>query len=252
MSWLTWSGKVSFAVLLAVPLLAQHTFTPGDIEEGGRSFRTLCVGCHGAEGNLVDGIDLGHGKFRHATTDEGLVDIILTGIPGTAMPPNAMPAALAGAIIAYLRSMATEGHSEARGDLARGQAIYAGKGNCASCHRVNGSGSRVGPDLSEIGRLRRVAELAKSIVDPNAEVLPQNRFYRVATKSGESVTGRLLNEDTFTVQLLDANEHMRSFRRSELREAAFIDNSTMPSYKDKLTPAELDDVVAYLVSLRGI
>jgi len=244
-------GRLSIVLGLASTLLAQHTYTPEDIEEGGRLFRTNCVGCHGPEGNLVDGVDLGHGKFRHATTEEGLIDIVLTGIPGTAMPPNGVTSFQAGAIIAYLRSIATDGRSVVRGDAVRGASIFVNKGACNQCHRVNGDGSRVGPDLSEIGRLRRVTELERSILEPDAEVLPQNRFYRVTTNSGETITGRLLNEDTFSLQMMDSSEHLRSFRRSNLRETSFLEHSPMPSFRDKLSPGEVDDVVAYLVSLKG-
>jgi len=245
-------GKLLFVMGFAGALLAQHTFTPADIEEGGRLFRSNCVGCHGPEGNMVDGVDLGHGKFRHATSEEGLIDIVLTGIPGTAMPPNGVTEFQAAAIIAYLRSIATEGRTVVRGDAGRGASIFANKGNCTQCHRVNGTGSRVAPDLSEIGRLRRVPELERSILEPDAEVLPQNRSYRVVTTSGETITGRLLNEDTFSVQMIDSSQHLRSFRRSNLREASFLEHSPMPSFRDKLSPDELDDLVAYLVSLKGI
>ena len=137
------------------------------------------------------------------------------------------------------------------GDAARGKAIFEGKGGCAGCHRVYGVGSRVGPDLSDIGALRRVAEIELSILDPNAEVLPQNRYYRVTTKSGETVTGRLLNEDAFSVQLLDTKERLLSFQRTDLRQAGFLSESPMPSYRDKLSEAERVDLITYLVSLKG-
>ena len=67
-----------------------------------------------------------------------------------------------------------------------------------------------------------------------------------------SPDGRLLNEDTFSVQLLDTTEHLRSFRKAELKEYAFLEKSTMPSYKDRLTAQELSDVVGYLTSLKGL
>ena len=93
--------------------------------------------------------------------------------------------------------------------------MFDGKGACATCHRVNGNGSRLGPDLSNIGQLRRAVELETSLVDPDAEILGTNRFYRVVTKDGTTTTGRLLNLDTFTVQLLDTKEQLRSFEKSD-------------------------------------
>jgi putative heme-binding domain-containing protein len=240
------------AACAAIPLFAQHSFTPADVEDGGKLFRDNCVACHGPEGNLVDGVDLGHGKFRRGATEDEVIRIMQDGIPGTAMPPNKLTDFQAGTILEYLHAAATSGRTAApNGDAARGKAIFAGKGGCASCHRVYGVGSRVGPDLSDIGALRRAAEIELSILDPNAEVLPQNRYYRVTTKGGETITGRLLNEDTFSIQLLDTKERLLSFQRTDLRQTGFLNESPMPSYRDKLTKAEQDDLVTYLLSLKG-
>ena len=177
------------ALLLALPavLFAQHTYTPADIQEGGRLFRANCVLCHGPEGDQVPGIDLGHGRFRQTYSENALVKIIQNGIPGTGMPPNNLQDFQAEIVVAYLRSIATSGRAvTGNGDAARGKAIFEGKGDCASCHRVNGVGSRVGPDLSDIGALRRTVEIERSLLEPNEEVLPQNRTYRVGHEAGRN------------------------------------------------------------------
>jgi putative heme-binding domain-containing protein len=135
------------------------------------------------------------------------------------------------------------------GDAARGQAIYEGKGNCASCHRIKGVGSRIGPDLTEVGT-RRPEQLTTKLVDPSAEINAANRPYRVVLKNGTAVNGRLLNLDTFTVQMIDDKENLRSFVKSDLKEFAFVEKSPMPSFKGKLSDAEIADVVAYLGALR--
>jgi putative heme-binding domain-containing protein len=154
-------------------------------------------------------------------------------------------------IVAYLRSVAaTKRTASVAGDVMRGKSIYESKGNCASCHRVDGVGSRLGPDLSKIGQLRRAVDLEQSLIDPAAEVLPTNRFYRVVTKNGTAITGRLLNIDTFTVQIMDSKEELRSFVKADLKEHGFAP-SPMPSYKSTLSPQEQADVVSYLVSLKG-
>ena len=241
--------------LLALPgaLPAQHTYTPADIQEGNRLFRANCVLCHGPEGDQVPGIDLGHGRFRQTYSENALVKIIQNGIPGTGMPPNNLQDFQAEIVVAYLRSIATGGREvTGNGDAKRGKAIFEGKGNCLSCHRVLGVGSRVGPDLSDIAALRRSVELERSLLEPNEEVLPQNRYYRAVTKQGESVTGRLLNVDTFSVQILDSKERLLSLQRADLREAGFVNDSPMPSYRGKLSTQELADVVAHLLSLKGI
>lgn len=239
-----------FAVAAAAPI-AQHE-TAGDIEDGGRVYRDTCANCHGPDGDEIAGIDLGRGRFRRASTDEDLVNIIRNGVPGTPMPASNFSPEQAARVVAYLRSVAASKRTASTsGDPARGRAVFEGKGACTTCHRVDDNGSRVGPDLTDIGQLRRAIELERSIVDPGAEVLPTNRFYRVVAADGTTVAGRLLNIDTFTIQLIDTNQQLRSFVKAGLREHGFVEGSPMPSYRDRLTPAELADVVSYLVSLKG-
>lgn len=137
------------------------------------------------------------------------------------------------------------------GDASHGKAIFDSKG-CLNCHRVNGNGARLGPELTDIGSLRRAAELERSILEPDAEVLPQNRFIRVVTRDGTAMNGRLLNQDAFTIQLYDSKDRLVSLEKSSLKEYAFTNKSPMPSFRGKLSPQELSDLVSYLVSLKGI
>jgi putative heme-binding domain-containing protein len=244
---------LTLAVFLggASPSLLAQGNSAADIAAGGRAFQNTCSNCHGPDGAEIPGIDLGRGQFRRPMTDRDLIQTIRTGIPGTAMPANNMPEEQAAQIVAYLRSLAaSKPTAAATGDVARGKVVFEGKGTCTSCHRVNSLGSRLGPDLSEVGQSRRAVDLERSILDPDAEVLGTNRFYRVTTKEGVTTTGRLLNLDTFTVQMIDAGEHLRSFVKANLRDHGFVEKSTMPSYRDKLTAQELADVVRYLTSLK--
>jgi putative heme-binding domain-containing protein len=248
-------SRVSLLLFIyaSIALEAQHSYTPADIAEGGRLFRANCVLCHGPEGDQVPGIDFAHGKFRQTYSEDALIKIIQNGIPGTAMPPHNLQDFQAGTVVAYFRTLATEGRTvSGNGNAARGKAVFEGKGGCTGCHRVGATGSRVGPDLSDVGSQRRAVEIEQSVLDPDAEILPQNRSYRVTTKSGETVTGRLLNVDTFTVQLLDSKERLRAFPKANLQEWDFIDKSPMPSYRNKLSSQELADLIAYLVSLKGV
>lgn len=244
------------ALLLACAALgpraiAQHA-TAFDIEDGGRAYESACAACHGPDGNLIAGIDFSRGVFRRPLTDAEVVRIILNGIPNTPMPPTpGMSEEQAARIVAYLRSLPeTFSAAAIGGDTARGEAIVTRSGDCLDCHRIGDRGSRLGPELSRIGLDRRAAELERALLDPNAEVEPAHRFYTVTPKRGEPVTGRLLNHDTFTVQLMDADERLRSFEKSELAEFGFTD-SPMPSYRDTLDAQALADVVSYLVTLRG-
>jgi putative heme-binding domain-containing protein len=236
--------------LASAALLAQHD-TAADIEDGGRVFQNSCANCHGPDGDEIAGIDLGRGQFRRASSDEDLIRIIRNGIPGTPMPANNFSEEQAARVVAYLRSVArSRTSSTTAGDVARGRVVFAGKGTCLNCHRVDGEGGRLGPDLTSIGQLRRTVELERSLVEPDIEVLGGNRFYRVVAKDGVMTTGRLLNLDTFTIQLLDSKEQLRSFVKSDLRDHGFVEKSPMPSFKDKLDAQELADVVSYLASLK--
>jgi alcohol dehydrogenase (cytochrome c) len=230
--------------------IGQHA-TGADVFSGEQAFQNFCANCHGKAGNQIANVDLGHGVFRKPYTDAELSDIIVKGIPGTPMPatPNMSPAQ-AVQIMAYLRSRAVLKDVAAGGNARRGSQLAAGKGRCLTCHRINGEGSRLGPDLSRIGLLRTSDQLAESLLEPDREVQPANRWYSVTTRAGERVTGRLLNHDVFTVQLLDEHEQLRSFNRGDLGAEDFLP-SPMPSVRGTLNDGELADVVQYLGSLRG-
>ena len=244
---------VCLLLMAAGTIFAQHSFTPADIEDGGRLFRANCAICHGAQGNQVPGIDLAHGKFRRAKTDDDIGAIIRSGIPGTAMPPTNFSDSVAMTVVAYLHTMASaSATTTSGGDPARGKAIYE-KQLCASCHRIRGAGSRSGPDLSDIGIYRLPGELERSLTEPDAEILPQNRQFRGVAKDGAAIAGTLLNEDKYSIQILDSRDRLVSVKRADLREFSFTtEKSPMPSYKDKLTHQELSDLVAYLGSLKGV
>ena len=238
-------------------LAAQRAYLPAEIENGQRLYQSNCSGCHGPEGNGVAGVNFSVGQFRRSSSDDEIVRIIVGGIAGTPMPPSNFSDGAAGTIVAYLRSMATFGTTSGTrgksvpGDAGRGQSLFEGKGQCVSCHSVNGRGSRVGPNLTEIGAIRPSTELERSILEPNAEIRAENREVRAVTREGVTMTGKLLNQDTFMLQVIDANERLVSLAKSDLREYTILKNSTMPSYRDTLTAQELADVVSYLATLRG-
>ena len=245
--------RLIYLPAFAGALLAQHGYNSADIENGGRLYIANCTVCHGPEGDQIPGVDLGHGKFRRATEDEDIEQIILKGIPGTGMPSHDFTEQQAESIVAYLRSLATAGRGTlAGGNAPRGKAIFEGKGECLKCHSVKGSGSRLGPDLSDIGAVRRTAQLEESLIDPNAEILPENRTVHIVTKSGEQITARLLNVDTLSVMILDGKEQLRYFSKSDLSSYSLVKDSPMPSYKGKLNTQELADVVSYMSSLKGV
>jgi len=256
-----WLGVLCIAASAASgpPRVAQdHGYTPADIENGGRLYQAACSGCHGPAGDAIPGVELARGEFRRATSDTDLVRIIQSGIPNTTMPPHSFSDRDAAQVVAYLRNMSAIGAGSGTatlrgaGDPARGRTIFEGKGGCTTCHRVYGRGPRVAPDLSEVGATRSLPELHEALLDPDARVRPGNRLFQVLTRSGSRITGRLLNQDSFSVQILDASERLVSLQKSDLREYGFIRASTMPSYREMLTTQELDDLVGYLVTLKGL
>lgn len=226
-------------------------YEPADIEYGLSVYRSQCATCHGESGAEIAGVDLRSGQLRRAGSDRELRALITNGIPGTGMLAFDLDAAEMTGIVAYLRNMNYEVDAVTVGDPARGRVVFEGKGDCLSCHRVKDRGPRVAPDLTAIGRTRAPSALRRSLVDPTGTMQPINRPVELVTADGTRVTGRRLNEDTYTVQIIDSNERLRSFDKADLREFNVLTESTMPSYADKLTEEELADLLAYLMSLKG-
>jgi putative heme-binding domain-containing protein len=156
-----------------------------------------------------------------------------------------------GAIGSFTHVYGAGQNASPAGDVARGQAIFDGKGNCLSCHRAADQGSYMGPDLSAVGAARKLPDLRKAILDPNPEVTLGNRLYRIVTRDGKTVTGRLLNQDVYIAQMLTPTG-LVTYKKADLREHNFTATPPMPSYRDKLTESEQNDLIAYLVSLKGV
>jgi putative heme-binding domain-containing protein len=249
--WVLAVGCLTFLFGIHVVAAQQHRYLPAEVEAGGRLYQANCTGCHGPEGDGIAAVNFSKGQFRRAASDDDLVRVIIRGIPGTPMPPSTFSEGQAGTIVAYLRAMGVGGARASAGDPSRGKAVFDGKGQCLSCHAVSGNGSRVGPNLTEIGAFRRQVELERSLREPDAEIRAENRVVRAVTRDGATITGRLLNQDTFTLQVIDSDERLLSLEKATLRDYAVIRNSLMPSYRDRLSVQELSDLVSYLVSLRG-
>ena len=228
-------------------------YARADIEYGLRVYRTTCTTCHAESGAGIPGVNLAVSTPR-AETDRELSELIETGIPGTAMPPGEYSPAELTALVAYVRTMGSLDASDVRlGDAGRGQSIVLGKGDCTSCHRLGVSGPLgLAPALNSTGTTRTAGVLEASLLDPTEAMRPINRPVRVVLADGTSVDGRRLNEDTYTVQLIDTEGRLRSLEKAALREFTVIRESPMPSYAETLTEDEVSDVVAYLLTLQGV
>jgi len=202
---------------------------------------------------VIPGVNFRAGQFKRVISDNDLRLTITNGVPGTAMQPFTFGASELTGIVSYLRNM---GSFNARGlmigDPARGRALFEGAGNCASCHAVNGKGPHVAPDLGDIGALRTAELIHRTLLDPGGSMLPGNRPVRAVTLDGKVINGRRLNEDTYSVQLIDEQERLRSLAKADLREFVVLKSTPMPSLKDKFSSQELADLEAYLLSLRGV
>ncbi len=250
--------KLWFSVLLiVVPRLEAQTpptrYAPADIQYGARIYANQCTACHGENGDVVAGVDLPAGRFKRASSDGDLRSTILNGVPGTAMQPFKFSESELVGVVAFIRNMRDfDAATVTLGDTARGRKIFEETGKCMSCHRVDGKGSRLAPDLSDIGSVRTAAALQRSLLDPTAAMVPSNRSIRAVTRAGKLITGRRLNEGTYTVQLIDDHENLVSLDKADLREYIVVKESPMPSYKENLSPNELADLLAYLLSLKGM
>ena len=245
-------------VLTALPgrALAQgaedHQYTSQDITAGLRIYSSQCALCHGPNGDGVNGVDLRRSKFRRSVSDDDLAQVIAAGVPAAGMPGFALRPAEVTGLLAFIRAgFDPNGTAVNVGNVARGQGLFEGTGACATCHRVNGQGPLLAPDLSDIGSIRMPSALQRSLLDPTAAMLPINRPVRLVTKEGRTIRGRRLNEDTYTVQIIDDSERLASFVKADLREFEIGKTSPMPSVAKTLTPDQVADMVAYLLSLKG-
>jgi cytochrome c oxidase cbb3-type subunit 3 len=228
-------------------------------------FLAHCSSCHGTRGEGGRGPRLNVPRLLKAPDDAALSAVITNGVPGGAMPGTRMTPEENRQLVGYVRNLGRAEAVEPPGNRQRGESLFWGKGNCGACHTVGPRGQRLGPDLTEIGVRRGPTHLRASLLDPEAEIpdnfsvyrrlilMPDNFLQvRVVTADGKWLTGVRLNEDILSIQLRDYSGRLHSFLKSELRELhKDWGKSPMPSYRNTLTEAELEDLVAYLVSLRG-
>jgi cytochrome c oxidase cbb3-type subunit 3 len=235
-----------------------------EIARGQVLFAGHCASCHGADGEGNKGPTLAQPTVPRAQDDASLVKVIRQGIDGTEMPRTRLDRDDVARVAAYVKSLGSRPPERVPGDAKRGATLYATTGACGKCHTLRGSGSAFGPDLTDVGLRRSASYLRRAMVAPNAEVpqsfnafrsdisLPQNFLYvRAVTHDGRHIDGVRVNEDTFSIQIREAPGKVHSFFKSELTELhKDIGRSPMPSYRDALTTAEIDDLVAFMVTLR--
>lgn len=246
-------------------LSSERASSANAITQGESLFQAHCAGCHGPKGEGGSGPTLTVPTLTRASDDETLRKIIAEGIPGTEMPRSRLNQEQIRQLAIFVRQFGQAAAERVTGDAKRGQELYLTKGGCVQCHTINGRGGALGPDLTDIGLRRGVRHLRVALTDPEADVpksyslyrteisIPENYLeVRVVTKDGRRLSGVRVNEDTFTLQLRDSAHRLHSFFKSDLAELhKDWGKSSMPSYRTVFTKEELDDVVAFLASLRG-
>ena len=226
-----------------------HT-TAADVAAGAKIFRLHCAECHGLHGEGGRGSNLTAGVYYHGAADANLFNNITDGIPGTAMPGVFFSSDQVWQVVSYVRSLAKSASgSPPPGDRTSGARLFREKG-CVGCHQVGSHVASGGPDLTLIGSQRSVEHLRQAILDPNAKVLREFWVAKITLENGTSYSGFLINEDTHTVQILDPAHGLQSLSKHDFRKFEIDHSSAMPSYRDKLGASEVNDLVAYLWTLK--
>ncbi|MDA0804514.1 MAG: c-type cytochrome [Proteobacteria bacterium] len=226
-----------------------------DINAGRSYFEKQCSRCHGfdARGNDEVGAPNLTGRLTRASSSAGIYTILREGISGTAMmavDPQ-VPDSQLWQLAAYIESLSRESASIAvRGSAEVGRALFNEVGECLDCHMLNGKGGRLGPDLSNIGSDLSPNELTLALIDPSEKVAPRWWSLTLEDKNGVSRSGLRMNEDSFSVRIMDADSQLWSYPRSALRRVVRSEESTMPSYAARFSDTQIDDLVAFLYSLR--
>jgi cytochrome c oxidase cbb3-type subunit 3 len=267
------SVLVALLALLVCPMVAQtqnpFSADPKAASAGEFEFRINCALCHGlgARGG-GRGPDLTRAHKRHGDSDGDLFRNISQGIPGTAMPANGTNGQGVGMtdeeiwqIITYLRSIQAGASSRKLGNAAHGKQLFYGDANCSTCHMVEGKGGRVGPDLTSVGISRTVESLVESVRNPSKRLAwgltePTKEFAQryetvtVVTPDGKEIQGVTLNEDSFSLQVMDTTEQIHLFDKNKLRSIKKSRKSLMPAFEPgTLSDHDLTDIIAYLLDV---
>jgi cytochrome c oxidase cbb3-type subunit 3 len=250
---------VAILILASVAACAQTATNPlaGDPQAaagGGAAFRPYCTPCHGLHGEGGRGPDLTRGVYSVGDKDSDLYRTIANGVPGTEMSGFAgdLREEDIWRIVAFIRSIARHDAAGIPGDRAKGAKLFWGKGGCGACHIVNGRGGYMGPELSRIGPQRSLQYLRESVLEPSKDVTPGSATITVIRRDGTKLAGVERGFDNFSAQLMDVAGNYYSFLKSDVTSATREDRSLMPdNYGRLFTSEEIDDLLAYLVSLRG-
>jgi len=222
---------------------------------GNLVFRLFCAPCHGIRAQGGRGPDLTRGIYHSGEKDSDLFRTISGGLSGTEMTgfSSDIEEADIWRIVVYIRSIASHEAPSVPGNRANGEKLFWAKGGCGACHVVSGRGGRMGPELTRIGRQRNLEYLRDAVLAPSKEILPGWKAITVTKFDSTKLTGIERGLDNFSVQFMDMEGNYYSFLRTDVAAIKREDRSLMPAdYGQRLRPAEIDDLIAYLAGLRGV
>ena len=224
---------------------------PDAIRGGMGLFRVRCADCHGMDATGVRAPDLTQ-VWASGRSDDGLFNTLRTGVPGTEMQPVLRTTDDdLWKILAYLRTLAATAPTDTpTGDVANGEKIF--KANCSACHKVNGVGGRLGPDLSRIGAARARTVLDKQVRGAVEGFRAGYEPVTLTQANGQPIHGVKKNEDLFSVQIMDTRERIQGYLKDDMKDVKNDARSVMPVFQsDKISPSDLNDLLRYMGTLRG-
>jgi cytochrome c oxidase cbb3-type subunit 3 len=230
--------------LFALPVFPQA------LDTGKRIFESQCALCHGQDGSGGRGPSLRKAKLKRAPDDDALKKAIADGLPPEMPGAWQLHPREVDATASYVRSLGKLAVEEILGVPAAGEAVF-NKTGCANCHIVNGQGTARGPELSAVGSRRNARHLREAIVTPDSFVPDDFLLVEITDVSGRTVRGVKVNEDLFSIQLTLPGGNHQSYQKQSLKSLKRLTGkSTMPAFPN-LPAADLDNLIAYLASLKG-
>jgi alcohol dehydrogenase (cytochrome c) len=221
----------------------------GEAARGSALFQLRCADCHGVDAKGVHGPDLTV-LFANGAADDRVFQTIRRGVPGTEMPSSNAPDDEIRSIVVYLRTFVSTPAGSVRGNAVNGERIFTA--SCSRCHRANGRGGSLGPDLSRVGASRSRELLERDIRDASAAITPGYQPVTLVLEGGQRIQGVRKNEDAFSIQVMLTTERLQGYRKADLREVKLDKASLMPDFsRERLNDSDLDDLVTYLGTLRG-
>lgn len=252
--------RLMLVIPALVPLLAQHeeehrrkearnplAGKAEAVEAGRLQYLTSCSGCHGPTAEGGRGPRLTNNSGVRGASDERLFDSIKNGVRGSDMPASPLPEEKIWQMVTYVRMLNARAYeSQVPGDVEAGRQVFQGAG-CVQCHRIRGEGGLLGPDLSNIGASRSVAQMRESILKPSARPTEGYGGVTVTLRSGTRVAGIAKDNTNYAIQVMDAQGQLHLIDKRDVTEIVFRQESLMPGdYRERLSRDQQRDLIAFL------